>query len=48
MPYEILRTPQVTAALRRMSARERRSAGGIRPPADDSPPPLRYEVTGGE
>ena len=25
MPYEILRTPQVTAALRRMSAREKRS-----------------------
>jgi hypothetical protein len=25
MPYEILRTPQVKAALRRMSAREKRS-----------------------
>jgi hypothetical protein len=25
MPYEVLRTPQVTAALRRMSAREKRS-----------------------
>lgn len=28
MPYEVLRTPQVTAALRRMSAREKRSYGG--------------------
>lgn len=30
MPYEILRTPQVTAALRRMSAREKRSYEAVR------------------
>lgn len=30
MPYEILRTPQVAAALRRMSAREKRSYDAAR------------------
>jgi len=30
MPYEVLRTPQVTAALRRMSAREKRAYGAAR------------------